>query len=330
MDAQAEVEMGARRPARVSRGHDQLALLDALPLADMQLGAVAVGGAHPVAVVDDDVLAVDLVLGGADDATGARRGHGGAGGDGDVDALVELAPLQGWVVAVAEGRAHPDLGIDGPAKIEGGGQGQHIGAHGLGASRSEVWEEGLVLVEGLGGPNAGRPGPGDGPMAHVLAQHPGLERDLGIVEVEGVELGQGALSQLDLQGGPPRGGPSLRVLGQWLRQRAIEGQGQLVAEIEPEGGQQVHRLATGGQGPGVGAEGAHGCACPGGRHDQRGQGELGEAGEGEPHVSHPQRGRPCIQASRPTGARMATRMRPRVGRSGGSRFATARFHAGSP
>jgi len=56
-----------------------------------------------VAVVDDDVLAVHLVLGGPDDTAGARGGDGCAGGHGDVDALVELAPLQGWVVAVAEG-----------------------------------------------------------------------------------------------------------------------------------------------------------------------------------------------------------------------------------
>jgi hypothetical protein len=64
---------------------------------------MAVSGAHTVAVVDDDVLAVDLVFGGADDAAGACSGDGCAGGHGDVDALVELASLQGGVVAVAEG-----------------------------------------------------------------------------------------------------------------------------------------------------------------------------------------------------------------------------------
>ncbi len=153
---------------------------------------------------------------------------------------------------------------------------------------------------------------------------------MGVVEVEGIELGQGGVSQLRLYGRPPRCGPTADLVGRRLRECAIEGQGQLVAEVEAEGGQQIHLLAPGRQGPRIGAEGAHGRSCPGGRHDKHREGELGEAGDGQPHASQPQTGRPCIQASKPIGTRMATRARPRVGRSGGSRLTTARFHAGSP
>lgn len=301
---------------------------------------MAVGGLHAVAVVDHDVLAVDPVLPGPHHPAPPRGVHRRADGHGDVDTLVELAALQGGVAAVPEAAADAGLGVHGPDEVQGRGQGEELAAGGLGAAGLGLGQEGLVGGEAAGGGHARGLGPGDGAVPELGAEQPGLEGGVGgeaAVRAEALELGLGLGAVLHPHCREEGRGPARRPLGHGtLGQGLADVAHQLLAEIDAEGGQQVHGCHVAHEAGEVGGHGAHGSPGPGSAQDQGAEGQLGEAGEGQAealeqaHGSHPHTGRPCTRASTPTGVRMRQRSRPRLQRSGGSRAATARHQAPRP
>src|SRR5439155_19902150 len=91
VDPDFEVQVRPEASARAVAVADHLSLGDVRTGADGESLLVGVRGGEPVAVVDDDDVAVALLPAGDDDRPGGRRVDRGAGGDGDVDALVHPA-----------------------------------------------------------------------------------------------------------------------------------------------------------------------------------------------------------------------------------------------
>ena len=82
------VQMWAGDPAGAAEQADGLALLDSLPLVDGALGEVQVLGHVVASVLDEDVVAVELVVAGGHHAAAARRHDGGPHRRHVVDAVV--------------------------------------------------------------------------------------------------------------------------------------------------------------------------------------------------------------------------------------------------
>src|SRR5690606_21027712 len=96
-DLELEVQVRPGGSAGGAHGTDEVALLDLLTLAHVDAAEVGVGGGGAVAVLDFDDVAVATLPACERDHAVSDRAHAGAGGGGEINPQVGLAPARNRV-----------------------------------------------------------------------------------------------------------------------------------------------------------------------------------------------------------------------------------------